>query len=175
MLQELLRKPLPQEIVALLEKIDSLDSRDDSSYYRAMALVQSKQLTWYERKLLRNALDKIARREILVTAMQIVINTAPKEESHVWVTDAVNPPRPPSWGDYFREYFNEKRSMARNDRRLAQEIANAESARIHEEVKRMQLENRLLEERVYKETGPKVSGQAQQVRVSPTGKTLMQR
>ena len=65
--------------------------------------------------------------------------------------------------------------MARNDRRLQHELANAESARIHEEIKKMQLENRLLEERVYKETGPKVSGQAQQVRVSPTGKTLMQR
>ena len=141
-----------------------------------MALVQSKQLTWYERKLLRNALDKITRREILVTAMQIVINTAPKEESHVWVTDAVNPPRPPSWGDYFREYFNEKRSMARNDRRLAHERANAEAVKIQEEVKRMQLENRLLEEQVYKETGFQTEKKGQQVRIHPTtGKTLMQR
>ena len=108
--------------------------------------------------------------------MQIVINTAPKEESHVWVTDAVNPPRPPSWGDYFREYFNEKRSMARNDRRLAHERANAEAVKIQEEVKRMQLENRLLEEQVYKETGFQTEKKGQQVRIHPTtGKTLMQR
>ena len=180
MLQDLLRKPLPQEVVALLEKIDSLDSRYDSSYHRAWVLVTDKRnkFTWYERKLLLNALGKIARREVLGEAMQVVIN-APHEESvaqsSVWVTDKTLSPPMMSWGDVIKEYFDAKRSMARNDRRLQHELTNAQSARLHEEIKRMQLENRLLEEQVYKETGPKVSGQAQQVRVSPTGKTLMQR
>ena len=182
MLQDLLRKPLPQEVVALLEKIDSLDSQHDSSYHRAWVLVTDKhsKFTWYERKLLLNALGKIARRETLNVAMQVVIN-APQEESvvqsSVWVSEGLRAPAPsaPSWGDLFREYCNEKRSMARNDRRLKHELVNAQSARLHEEVKKMQLENRLLEEQVYKETGPKVSGQAQQVRVSTTGTTFMQR
>ena len=180
MLQDLLRKPLPQEVVALLEKIDSLDSRYDSSYHRAWVLVTDKRnkFTWYERKLLLNALGKIARREVLGEAMQVVIN-APQEETvaqgDVWVTGNPMTPQAQSWGGVIREYFDEKRSMARNDRRLKHELVNAQSARLHEEIKRMQLENRLLEEQVYKETGPKVSGQAQQVRVSPTGKTLMQR
>ena len=74
MMTKLLRKPLPQEVLALLEKIDSIDDTSDSSYYRAKSLVRDGHFTRYERALLRNALGKIARRETMRHAMGVVIN-----------------------------------------------------------------------------------------------------
>lgn len=71
---KLLRKPLPQEVLALLEKIDSIADTSDSSYYRAKILVRDGHFTRYERALLRNALGKIARRETMRHAMGVVIN-----------------------------------------------------------------------------------------------------
>lgn len=79
MIKELLRKPLPQEVVALLEKIDSLTDRSDSSYYRARSLVESGTFSRYERLLLRRALNELPRRETLHDAMDVVINTPVQE------------------------------------------------------------------------------------------------
>jgi hypothetical protein len=66
-------EPLAPEIVALIEKIDTLD-RADSSYRRAKELTEIGQLTDAERKALADALNRVARRETLVEAMRIVIN-----------------------------------------------------------------------------------------------------
>lgn len=66
-------EPLAPEIVALIEKIDTLD-RADSSYRRAKELTEIGQLTDAERKALSDALNRVARRETLVEAMRIVIN-----------------------------------------------------------------------------------------------------
>ena len=70
---KLLRSLVPQEVVALLEKIDATDSTSDSSYRSASALVRDGNFNWLERKLLKNAISKISRRETLSWAMNVVV------------------------------------------------------------------------------------------------------
>lgn len=79
-----LRHLVPEEIKALLEKIDSFDDTSDSSYYHAVEYVRKEKLTRLERFLLRDALNHIARRSAMVRAMNIVIhNTRESEQTYV--------------------------------------------------------------------------------------------
>lgn len=71
-LHKALRFLVPEEVKALLEKIDSLD-RTDSSSYPLEHLVRHGRFTTLERKLLRNALARVKRRQTLSDAMHIVI------------------------------------------------------------------------------------------------------
>lgn len=71
-LHKALRFLVPEEVKALLEKIDSLD-RTDSSSYPIEHLVRHGRFTTLERKLLRNALARVKRRQTLSDAMHIVI------------------------------------------------------------------------------------------------------
>lgn len=71
-LHKALRFLVPEEIKALLEKIDSLD-RYDSSSYPLEQLVRTGKFTKFERKLLRNAIDRVQRRQTLSDAMHVVI------------------------------------------------------------------------------------------------------
>lgn len=71
-LHKALRFLVPEEVKALLEKIDSLD-RIDSSSYPLEHLVRHGRFTTLERKLLRNALARVKRRQTLSDAMHIVI------------------------------------------------------------------------------------------------------
>lgn len=68
-----LRRLVPNEIKALLEKIDSLDTSPDSSYYHIKDFVRNANLTRLERFLLRDALHNIARHDTMARAMEIVI------------------------------------------------------------------------------------------------------
>lgn len=70
---KLLRRFIAQEIVALIERIDATDSPGDSSYHAAHHLLREGQLSFIERKLLSSALSKVARRETLVRAMNVVV------------------------------------------------------------------------------------------------------
>lgn len=70
---KLLRRFIAQEIVALIERIDATDSPGDSSYHAAQRLLREGQLSFIERKLLSSALSKVARRETLVRAMNVVV------------------------------------------------------------------------------------------------------
>ncbi len=70
---KLLRRFIAQEIVALIERIDATDSPGDSSYHAAQHLLREGQLSFIERKLLSSALSKVARRETLVRAMNVVV------------------------------------------------------------------------------------------------------
>lgn len=70
-----LRRLVPEEIKALLEKIDSFDSLFDSSSYPTRDFVRNAKLTRLERFLLRNALHRIERRDTMVHAMSLVINS----------------------------------------------------------------------------------------------------
>lgn len=68
-----LRRFIAQEIVALIERIDATDFAGDSSYHAAKHLLREGRLSFIERKLLFGALSKVARRETLVRAMNVVV------------------------------------------------------------------------------------------------------
>ena len=73
MIQKLLYAFVAQETLALLEKINAMDSTYDSSYQAADHLHKRGKFNFVERKLLAKALKKVARRETLVGAMNVVV------------------------------------------------------------------------------------------------------
>lgn len=73
MIQKLLYTFVAQETLALLEKINAMDSTYDSSYEAADYLHKRGKFNFVERKLLAKALKKVARRETLVGAMNVVV------------------------------------------------------------------------------------------------------
>ena len=73
MIQKLLYAFVAQETLALLEKINAMDSTYDSSYQAADHLHRRGKFNFVERKLLAKALKKVARRETLVGAMNVVV------------------------------------------------------------------------------------------------------
>ena len=73
MIQKLLYAFAAQETLALLEKINAMDSTYDSSYQAADHLHKRGKFNFVERKLLAKALKKVARRETLVGAMNVVV------------------------------------------------------------------------------------------------------
>ena len=92
---KLLRRFIAQEIVALIERIDATDSPGDSSYHAAQHLLREGRLSFIERKLLSSALNKVARRETLVHAMNVVVfNNIKGEVRHdqglVYTASAIN-------------------------------------------------------------------------------------
>jgi len=83
MLTKLLRFPVPDQIKALLEKIDSEGAALDSSSRRKIeSLIDDYNLTRYERYLLKRGLDKYQRATTLDRAMCIVLNQ-PDEQDKV--------------------------------------------------------------------------------------------
>lgn len=78
----LLRLPLAPEVLALLEKIDSIDSIYDVSYQPIERLLYNEGFSRYERRILRASLDKISRRHAYSCAMHVVIkNELPEAPS----------------------------------------------------------------------------------------------
>lgn len=77
-----LRLFIAQEIVALIERIDATDSAGDSSFLAAQHLLRAGQLSFIERKLVSSALSKVARRETLIRAMNVVVFN--NIEGEVW-------------------------------------------------------------------------------------------
>ena len=69
-----LRRLVPDEIKALLEKADSLDGENDSSLYPIKEYAQRARITWLEKFLLKRVIWRIERRDALVDAMNIVLN-----------------------------------------------------------------------------------------------------
>ena len=70
-----LRAPLPEQIQAVLEKVDVLgDSLDGPALRKIVDLVNRPSLTRYERWVLQRALRPIYRRMALNHAMGIVLN-----------------------------------------------------------------------------------------------------
>jgi len=66
----------------LLEKINAMDSTYDSSYQAADRLLDRGKFNFAERKLLAKALKKVARRETLVGAMNVVVYNNVDGEAH---------------------------------------------------------------------------------------------
>jgi hypothetical protein len=66
----------------LLEKINATNSTYDSSYQAADRLLDRGKFNFAERKLLAKALKKVARRETLVGAMNVVVYNNIEGEAH---------------------------------------------------------------------------------------------
>ena len=85
MLTKLLRFPVPDQIKALLEKIDNEGAAlDSSSRYKIRELLDEDLLTRYERYLLKRGLAKHERAKTLDRAMCIVLNQ-PDEQDKIAV------------------------------------------------------------------------------------------
>lgn len=73
MIQKLLYSFVAQETLALIEKINATDSTVDSSFQSAEHLLRHGKFNFVERRLLAEAIKKVARRETLVGAMNVVV------------------------------------------------------------------------------------------------------
>ena len=80
LIDKLLRLPLAPEVLALLEKIDSIDSIYDTSYQPIERLLHNEGFSRYERRILQKALSKIARRHAYTCAMHVVIKNELPED-----------------------------------------------------------------------------------------------
>jgi flagellar basal body L-ring protein FlgH len=92
MLKKLLRAPLPEQIVALLEKLEQ--NPDASHLVRVDALMDNDnrfEFTWYERRVIRHELNKmrnvLRRARTLEDVMCIVINepTHDEKQKEDWI------------------------------------------------------------------------------------------
>jgi hypothetical protein len=91
MIQKLLYAFVAQETLALIEKIDATDSTRDSSHQAAEHLLHRGKFNFIERRLLAKALKKVARRETLVGAMNVVVynnveGVHSKEQQSIYTT-----------------------------------------------------------------------------------------
>jgi uncharacterized protein (UPF0297 family) len=88
MIEQILRAPLPDQIKALLEKLDN--ELDASSLQKVNAFVRTyaAYLTRYERMMLRRAIRRINRELLMNEAMAIVINTQPEVETWAYPSSA---------------------------------------------------------------------------------------
>lgn len=83
-----LRYPLAPEVLALLEKIDSIESFYDTSYYPVKELVNDGGFSVYERWMLKRALSRISRRHAYSAAMHVIVkNELPKHPRRDMVAD----------------------------------------------------------------------------------------
>jgi hypothetical protein len=73
LIEKALRAPLATEILALLEKIDAIDSREDEAYSVIERLVNTKPFGRYEKAVIARALHKIERRDTLTATMHVVV------------------------------------------------------------------------------------------------------
>lgn len=73
MIQKLLYAFVAQETLALIEKVNATDSTFDSSFQAAGHLLHHGKFNFVERRLLAEAIKKVARRETLVGAMNVVV------------------------------------------------------------------------------------------------------
>ncbi len=82
MIQKLLYSFVAQETFALIEKINATDSTVDSSFQAAEHLLRHGKFNFVEHRLLAAAIKKVARRETLVGAMNVVVYNNVEGEVH---------------------------------------------------------------------------------------------
>jgi len=88
--EKILRRPLPDQLKALLEKFDG---DFDASHLRALKnLADEETFTWYERHMLKraykNARMKLDRDHALNTAMSVVLNLKEEVDPHaMWYSN----------------------------------------------------------------------------------------
>jgi hypothetical protein len=95
--EKILRRPLPDQLKALLEKFDG---DFDASHLRALKnLADEETFTWYERHMLKRAHKmarvKLERDSALNTAMSVVLNLKEEDLHAMWYSNpaqnSVNP------------------------------------------------------------------------------------
>ena len=95
--EKILRRPLPDQLKALLEKFDG---DFDASHLRALkSLASEETFTWYERRMLerayKNARMKLERGHALNAAMTVVLNLKEGDQHSGWYSNpaqnSVNP------------------------------------------------------------------------------------
>jgi len=95
--EKILRRPLPDQLKALLEKFDG---DFDASHLRALKnLADEETFTWYERRMLTRAHKmarvKLERDRALNTAMSVVLNLKEVDPHAMWYSNpaqnSVNP------------------------------------------------------------------------------------
>jgi hypothetical protein len=79
-LNKLLRFPLAPEVLALLEKIDSIESIFDTSYYPIKKVLHLDGFSRYERWMLVRSFNEIEKRHAYSCAMHVVIKNEMPEE-----------------------------------------------------------------------------------------------
>jgi len=80
LLQTVLRAPLAPEVLALLEKIDSIESIFDTSYYPIKKVLHLDGFSRYERWMLVRSFNQIEKRHAYSCAMHVVIKNEMPEE-----------------------------------------------------------------------------------------------
>ena len=81
--EKLLRRPLPDQLKALLEKFDG--DFDASHLNKLDDLSDSRGFTWYERRMLKRAYHKAKRNMALNTAMEVVLNLKKEDPHEKWI------------------------------------------------------------------------------------------
>ena len=92
--EKLLRRPLPDQLKALLEKFDG---DFDASHLRALKnLADEETFTWYERRMLTRAHKmarvKLERDNALSTAMSVVLNLKEGDLHEKWYSNPAQNP-----------------------------------------------------------------------------------
>ena len=91
-LNKLLRFPLAPEVLALLEKIDSIESIFDTSYYPIKKVLHLDGFSRYERWMLVRSFNQIEKRHAYSCAMHVVIkNEMPEEPARAIKSGAIGP------------------------------------------------------------------------------------
>jgi hypothetical protein len=81
MLEQFLRARLPEQLIALIEKIESVEQTSDASHLRTVwEVLDRRGLTWFERAMLRRVVFRYERAIALNMIMEIVIDSPARKQ-----------------------------------------------------------------------------------------------
>lgn len=84
MLEQFLRARLPEQLIALIEKIESVEQTSDASHLRTVwEVLDRRGLTWFERTMLRRAVFRYERALALNMIMEIVIDSPARKQAKI--------------------------------------------------------------------------------------------
>jgi hypothetical protein len=120
--EKILRRPLPDQLKALLEKFDG---DFDASHLRALKnLADEETFTWYERHMLKRAHKmarvKLERGHALNAAMTVVLNLKEEVDPHaMWYSNpaqnSVNPYATVTSTGLYQQHIDQKIELVKRD------------------------------------------------------------